>query len=104
MEEAGLERSQLLRAQVQVLEDQLLDPQQLRSLDCDALWVLRNSVYAKHGMVFRTGGRAEDFFAQQPWYEPTLGVDDEGAWERMNVVDRLNVEAVQVAEEEAGCR
>lgn len=34
------------------------------------LWLLRNSIFAKHGMTFKTY-ELHAFFMKQPWYKPS---------------------------------
>ncbi len=52
-----------------VVDGRKLRHADLSGLDCDALWVLRNAVFARHGYRFSTE-RARRTFAAMDWYEP----------------------------------
>ncbi len=36
------------------------------------LELMRNTLYAKYGQVFRLGGELDEYFKKKDWYEPTL--------------------------------
>ncbi|MBK7689898.1 MAG: YARHG domain-containing protein [Bacteroidetes bacterium] len=36
------------------------------------LELMRNTLYAKYGQVFRLGGELDEYFKKKEWYEPTL--------------------------------
>jgi hypothetical protein len=95
--------ARMLRLQVQVVEDLLLDAAQLEGLGCEELWVLRNSAFAAHGYTFESE-RARRYFSAQPWYHQDSGVHEGNAWQLLGEVDRNNVTSIQRAEHEAGCR
>ncbi len=40
------------------------------------LELMRNTLYAKYGQVFRLGGEMDEYFKKKEWYEPTLLTTD----------------------------
>jgi hypothetical protein len=36
------------------------------------LKIMRNSIYAKYGLIFQTGGEMENYFSKKVWYTPYL--------------------------------
>jgi hypothetical protein len=64
----------------------------LAQLDCDTLWYLRNSIFARHGYRFKTA-RGQQVFGTGGWTDNP----------QLSAVERHNVAEIQAAEKSRRC-
>jgi len=64
----------------------------MAQLDCDSLWHLRNSIFARHGYRFKTA-RGQQVFGTGGWTDNP----------QLSAVERHNVGEIQAAEKMNGC-
>lgn len=86
-----------------VLRGQQLHPRPVHGLECEALWALRNTVFARHGYAFRTPD-AHRWFGGRPWYQedPSVNQHTVRAW--LTRSDLANVALIRENERSRGCR
>ncbi len=71
---------------------------ELANLDCRSLWILRNTIYARHGRIFQTA-EVRNYFNQQAWYQPHSGYHD-GLLSQAEKQSAANILAI---EKSSGC-
>lgn len=87
----------------EVLAGRRIRDAELDGLDCEALWQLRNTAFARHGYTFKVG-YASTWFKAQPWYEPDPKVAYATIGDHMTRADRKTVAKVQAREEVKSCQ
>ena len=75
-------------------EHRLLTPAELRGANLATLRILRNEVYARHGMLFRAEW-LQNYFSDRPWY-----VSGDGRAVQLSSTERTNVATIAGAERE----
>lgn len=48
----------------------ILTDEDLNKLSKQELQIIRNEIFARHGYIFRKGGKMDTFFRKQKWYQP----------------------------------
>lgn len=48
----------------------ILTDEDLNKLSKQELQIMRNEIFARHGYIFRKGGKMDTFFRKQEWYQP----------------------------------
>ncbi len=76
---------------------------QLRGLDCEELWIVRNTAYARHGYDFQTS-RAQRFFRGEEWYDRDRSVNQQTIADELSKKDVKTMERAQKREFRGGCR
>src|SRR5688572_28710304 len=84
-----LRRVALSPGDMELFENKLLSERMLHGLSLHELRLLRNEIYARHGRIFRTGW-LQQYFSNQPWYEPSEEFKDE----QVSGSDKQNVELI----------
>jgi hypothetical protein len=75
------------------LLDYVIPDSALAVLNNDELWVLKNTIYARHGMIFQSSDLTA-YFRQFSWYNPRFS-NVEG---RLSEIDWANIENIEVFE------
>lgn len=70
----------------------------LANLDCRSLWILRNTIYARHGRMFQTA-EVRNYFNQQAWYRPNPGYHD--GW--LSQAEKQSAASILAIEKSSGC-
>lgn len=70
-----------------------LTEKDIAALDSEGLKVLRNIVYAKYGMRFKSE-TLRQFFSQFSWYNPSTD-DAEGIYDNLTEIERYNVDFIK---------
>ena len=78
-------------------DDHYMSKQVLRTLSCDSLWTVRNTIFDENGYCFKTA-RARETFDNEDCY-----VRDAGKL-KMNNYERANVDRIVAVESAKGCR
>ncbi|MCB9741824.1 MAG: YARHG domain-containing protein [Alphaproteobacteria bacterium] len=86
-----------------VLAGEPLSRWDVATADCETLWQLRNSVFARHGYVFNSGKGAE-WFGAQDWYTPSRRTAAKHPDEYLTAADHANIALVLDRESAEGCR
>ncbi len=77
--------------------DHVISYQALRRLSCDALWTVRNTIYAENGYCFHTA-RGRAVFGNQDCAYPDAGMVP------LNNYERDNIARIRRVEQQRGCR
>jgi hypothetical protein len=77
--------------------DELLTVEQLSTLSRRDLRILRNTVYARHGLKFQSKV-VRSYFATAEWYEPKYGFVDD----RLTKIDHKNIAMIRSVEDTLG--
>ena len=84
-------------AEVKIIGGSLVSPADLPGMTPAQLRMLRNTVYARHGRVFREDDLRQ-YFAARPWYKPENGYSDR----LLTTNDRANADLLKAFEENNG--
>ena len=60
----------------------------------EILRLMRNEIYARHGVKFRSDAMIQAYFDRQPWYKPSTNPS------RLTGLEMLNVSLIKSVEEE----
>ena len=77
--------------------DHLISSSMLRRLSCDALWTVRNTIYAENGYCFKTARGQAAFASGSCTY-------DDAAMVPLNNYERDNIARIVAVERQKGCR
>lgn len=77
--------------------DKLLRIEELSTLSRRDLRILRNTIYARHGMPFNSAV-VRDYFKAATWYKPDSAYDDS----RLNTIDHKNIKLIRSVEDSLG--
>lgn len=77
--------------------DHVMTEESLSSLSCDALWTVRNTIFADNGYCFKTP-RAREAFSNEGC------VEDDQSRLALNRFERANVSRIVKMEKSKGCR
>ena len=81
---------------------QPVTPGGLEAMDCEQLWSLRNSVYARHGYAFSTA-RAQNYFVTDSRYSRNEDVNAGTIDNYLSTADRTNRDTIAAAEAAKSC-
>lgn len=77
--------------------DQLLKVEELSTLSRRDLRILRNMIYARHGMLFQSAV-VRDYFKAATWYKPNTGYHHG----MLNSIDNKNIKLIRSVEDSLG--
>jgi serine/threonine protein kinase len=80
------------------ISSRLVTENDLTQLSREELLIMRNEIYARHGMVFRQK-ELQDYFQKQSWYQPRGSLDNQGIINskvigELNATEKKNIEMI----------
>ena len=97
-----LSASELEAIEKVVWDGRRLTAATLERVDCDDLWMLRNTIYARHGYAFKTA-KAVRHFANEANYDRNITVHAKTVGKHLTAPDKANAALVKGEESRRGC-
>ena len=77
---------------------QLITESQLKNYDAGTIRLIRNEIYARHGLIFKSGD-LQQYFSSKSWYKGTVS---NASAIKLNNIEKQNVDTIYAYEKKTG--